>query len=361
MILTGVAFKGMNLFQFSDFPEPDKFGSRLPAGCNIFGKLWCQMRALRQQYPEIHFDRLTGGIRRGITTLMNQSAACAGAQRAWWLRAARARGVLWVLAAMLAVMLPVAKGSADESTGQDKPDLWNVTIGSWAVLEPKFEGARHNSFAGRPILNVRKEGSRDWLVLPNDGFDFELFETDNFRAGPVANWHWQRDVGGSAPRGFRHIGSVDLSVEAGAFAEFWPSNYLRTRVEMRHSVIGGKGIVADLTADGVWRPRPDLVLTAGPRISVADSDFMHAYYTIGPAQQNAAFNLPAYDAKAGLRSVGAGSMIKYNWTEQWATMSFIEFQRLAGSAGDSPVITSHGTRDQVSVGVGLSYSFSVGR
>ena len=54
-------------------------------------------------------------------------------------------------------------------------------------------------------------------------------------------------------------------------------------------------------------------------------------------------------------------MAKYTWSENWATMTFAEYQRLSGDAGDSPVISAHGTRDQVSVGAGVSYTFSVGR
>lgn len=267
------------------------------------------------------------------------------------------------LAMLLALMLALPQRLSAEDAPGSKPDIWLVTVGSWAVFEPRFEGSSHFSTNARPIFNIRKEGSREWLVLPNDGFDFELIETDNFRAGPVGNWHWQRHIGsgtGLSPRGFKRIGSVDLSLEAGGFAEYWPTNAFRTRAELRHSVIGGKGMIADLTADAVWRATPALLFTAGPRISIADSDFMRAYYAVDAAQ-SAALNLPAYAAKAGLRSMGAGTMGKYTWTENWATMTFVEYQRLSGDAGDSPVISTHGTRDQISVGAGVSYTFSVGR
>ena len=119
-------------------------------------------------------------------------------------------------------------------------------------------------------------------------------------------------------------------------------------------------MVADFSADAVWRPLPALTLTAGPRVSLADSDFMHAYYTVDAALA-AARGWPAFDAKAGLRSFGAGSMIKYAWSNQWTTTAFVEYQRLAGSAGDSPLIDLRGTENQVSVGLGASYTFSLGR
>lgn len=275
-----------------------------------------------------------------------------------------ARAAVSALVMLFALILAFPERLAAEDAPGSKPDIWLVTVGSWAVLEPNFEGSKHVSINARPIFNIRKEGAREWLVLPNDGFDIELVETDNFRAGPVGNWHWQRDVSASngsvSPRGYRRIGKVDLSLEAGGFAEYWPSNALRTRMEVRHSVIGGRGMIADFTADALWRPTPALLFTAGPRLSVADSDFMRAYYAIDSAQ-SASLNLPTYAAKAGLRSMGAGTMSKYTWSENWATMTFAEYQRLSGEAGDSPVISTHGTRDQLSFGIGASYTFSVGR
>src|SRR5262245_29668084 len=69
-------------------------------------------------------------------------------------------------------------------------------------------------------------GSREWLSLPNDGFDFPLIITDSFRAGPVVNGRWERDVS-SLERGFRHVGAINLSAEAGVFAEWWPAGFLR--------------------------------------------------------------------------------------------------------------------------------------
>lgn len=263
-------------------------------------------------------------------------------------------------AAAVVIAALASAPSARATEPHEKPDLWHVTVGSWAVLEPKFEGARSHDLDWRPILNIRRAGEREWIVLPNDGFDIEIVETDNFRAGPVANWRWLRNTDGLSPRGFRQVGNIDLSIEAGAFAEFWPAQWLRTRVEVRNSLIGGEGWIADVTSDVVLRPAKAWTVTGGPRVSLADGDFMRTYYGVTP-QQALSSGLPVYNASAGVRSYGAGSMVKYNWNEAWSTMGFVEYQRLAGAAADSPVIDVHGTHDQVTVGLGLSYSFTIGK
>jgi outer membrane protein len=237
-----------------------------------------------------------------------------------------------------------------------KPNLWLVTVGGFAVVEPRFEGSDKLEAGFRPIFSFRKAGSREWMSLPNDGFDFELIETDNFRAGPVANVRWAR--GSSGQRGFKDVGTIDLSLEAGAFVEYWPARWFRTRAELRGAVVGGDGFVADFSADAVWRPAAAWRFAAGPRLTIADADFMASYYGIDD-QQAAITGLPTYHAGAGIKSVGAGTSAQYKWSEAWTTTAFVEYQRLAGSAGDSPLIDNGGSADQVKFGLGVTYTFAV--
>ena len=272
----------------------------------------------------------------------------------------RLRAVAARLGMAVAALLVAASAVHAEPEAGSKPSIWIVTVGSWATLEPSFEGSNALRAAGRPIFNLRRSDAKEWLVLPNDGFDYELIETDNFRAGPVANWRWLRPSDQALPRGYRQIGSLDLSVEAGAFAEYWVAPWLRSRAEVRDNVVGGRGVVADLTSDLVWRPGSQWIITAGPRVSLADAEYMRTYFGVSSAQSQAT-GLPSYAAHAGVRWVGAGTSTKYDWSPAWSTLTFIEYHRLVGSPADSPVISSHGARDQLSVGVGLSYNFSIGQ
>lgn len=241
-----------------------------------------------------------------------------------------------------------------------KPDLWLVTVGSWATVEPDFEGSRRYGLGWKPMFSLRKSDSRDWLALPNDGMDFELIETDSFRAGPVLTWRWLAgDKSKPVAAGFRRLGPIDLSIEGGVFAEYWPTTWIRLRTEVRDAALGGKGVVADLTSDLVWRPTPRLVVAWGPRLSVADSDYMRAHY--GADTQSVPPGQPVQQAGAGLRAIGTGAFTKYAWSEQWSTSAFLEYQHLADAAAGSPVVHDHGTRDQLSGGIGLSYTFGIGR
>ena len=240
-----------------------------------------------------------------------------------------------------------------------KPALWIITFGNYGVFEPKAEGSKAYQITGRPIFNVRQSTDREWLSLPNDSIDYELIETDQLRAGPVVNGRLGR-TGSTADRGSRELSLVghlvSVSLEAGAFVDYWPVDWLRTRVEVRAAAVGGAGVISDLNVDAVWRPNTALTVNAGPRLSIANGAFMDTYYGVSAAQA-ATLRVSKFDADAGVRSYGVGVGFKYKFTPRFSGLGFAEYQRLAGSAVDSPLIASLGTPNQVSVGLGASYDF----
>ncbi|MEQ1694199.1 MAG: MipA/OmpV family protein [Hyphomicrobiaceae bacterium] len=259
-----------------------------------------------------------------------------------------------IVAAGCAVLVPAI--GAPPATAGDAPAGTIITIGGYGVISPEFEGSKSYEASFRPSFGWHKAGDRVWLDLPNDGLDFSLFQGDNYRLGVVGNLRFQRDTNDVRPRGFKEVGSVDVSIEAGAFAEYWPSQSLRTRAEVRSALFGADGLIADLSADVVLHPIERWTLTAGPRLSIADESFMDSYYSINAAQAVTS-GLAQYKADAGVRSFGAGVSARYELTSNITTIGYIEYQHLTGSAGDSPLITDRGSPDQVTVGLGLKYSF----
>jgi MipA family protein len=260
-------------------------------------------------------------------------------------------GCLRVLTATVVFLSVDRSLAAETSNGPEaKPDLWIVTLGGYGIFEPKAEGSKSYHTTGRPIFSFRKS---------NDGFDYEIIETDQLRAGPVVTGRWGA-VGPATARGTRNANlantSIAVSLEAGAFVEYWPVDWLRNRIELRAAAVGGAGYVGDLTVDAIWRPNSALTVNFGPRLSVADGAYMDTYYGISTVQA-AGLNVSKFDAGAGLRSYGVGAGFKYKLTSQLTGLGYVEYQRLAGSAADSPLIGKLGTPDQVTVGLGASYDF----
>jgi outer membrane protein len=268
-------------------------------------------------------------------------------------------GILLAIATSAYPQTCIAQEAAQNIQPSTSAD-WVVTIGGWGNFAPKYEGSDEYVFGGTPIIDVHRLGSKEWLSLPKDGLDYELIETENFRAGPVADIRW--GFGTVDERGLKEVGGtgLDLSIEVGAFAEYWPTDFWRTRLEARNAVYGAEGWVFDLSSDFVWRPDAAWTFAAGPRLSLADKAYMNAYYGID-GEQALSSHLPRYEAQGGFRSYGAGFFAQYKWNEQLTTMASVEYERLAGSADDTPLFSDNGSSDQFTFAIGAKYSFVWGR
>ncbi len=60
-----------------------------------------------------------------------------------------------------------------------------------------------------------------------------------------------------------------------------------------------------------------------------------------------------------MRSYGFGAQVHHQWTREWATRAFVEYERLADDVANSPVVFRGGSANQVMVGAGVSYSFDI--
>lgn len=226
-------------------------------------------------------------------------------------------------------------------------------MGLWTLGKPAFGGSRDLEPSIKPILQFRREGQREWLSLPSDHGGPVLFQTEQFRFGPSLNFVGERKATDHA--GLAGLEVVPWALEGGIYFEFWPTSELRSRVEVRRGFNGHEGIVANLSADVVLRPDERWMLTVGPRLSIADADYMGTYFGVSNAQ-SATSGLRSFDPQAGVYSAGAGASAKYQWTRSWATIGYVQFDRFVGDAADSP-ITGRGSPNQVTVGIGGSYSF----
>lgn len=233
---------------------------------------------------------------------------------------------------------------------------WTVTIGAEGLVVPQFSGSDEYEIRPRPIFSVRRAGTTAVFKAPDDGISFALFDTQRFRIGPVGRFNAGRDQD-DAPI-LRGLGDIDFSVEAGLFAEVWTSDYFRLRGELRRGFGGHHGFIADLGADFVMRPADRWLVSIGPRISVADSEYMETFYGVNAAQ-SVRSGLLAYNPSGGFQKAGVIASANYQLTPNWTVLGFARYDRLVGEAADSPLVQVGGSENQFSTGLGVSYSFDV--
>lgn len=235
---------------------------------------------------------------------------------------------------------------------------WIVTLGGSAEFGPSYDGARKAGFSGMPSLSWRRAGEDAGFSAPDDGLDYALYETKRFSFGPVASFRAGRYSG--SDRRLFGLRDVPWTIEAGAFAEFWPiEERLRTRVEIRQGFHGHHGVVADLSADWVERFGA-FTLSGGPRLSLGSTAFMRRNFGVTPGEALLNGWVSPFKAKGGARSAGVGAALDYQWSPVWTTGVYAKYERLLDSAGDSSIVRVLGQRDQATFGIRASYSFKAG-
>lgn len=250
-------------------------------------------------------------------------------------------------------MLSAAIGPA--LAGEARPSRdWTLTLGVEGRVLPQFDGSKNNVLRPVPIFRLRKAGTPEQFRSPRDGGGVAIIDTWKIKIGPSIKVKLPRKE--SDTPDLRGLGDIGWTLEAGAFAEFWPATWLRTRAELRQGFGGHEGLVGDLSADLVLPLTERLTFSAGPRLTAANAAAISPYFSISSAQ-SVASGLPAYSAGSGIKSYGAGLQVSYEITQRWRSHWFLEYERLAGDAAKSPLVTQRGSLDQIQVGIGVTRTF----
>jgi outer membrane scaffolding protein for murein synthesis (MipA/OmpV family) len=184
-------------------------------------------------------------------------------------------------------------------------------------------------------------------------------------AGPIARLRFGRKADtGSSP--FLIAGETDdllgledipAAAELGGFAQYSRGQF-SLKGDIRRGFGGHEGVVADFSAQ-VSRRSGDVAWSFGPRTTLAGARYVDVYFGVDPAGA-ASSGLPAFEARGGVVSFGAGGSAVHPLTDNAALTFFAGYDRLAGDAARSPIVEMRGERDQFSLGVAFGYRFGWG-
>lgn len=255
--------------------------------------------------------------------------------------------------ALLAVAATFA--IATPALAQDREDL-RVRVGLGGQLKPSFIGSDDHDVLPLVDVDIAKGDNPFPFESPDDAFGIRLIDKNGFAAGPVVNLQAKRkesDVG--AP-----VGKVPFTVEVGGFAEYDLSDAFRLRAELRKGVGGHNGLIGSVGADYISRDADRYVFSIGPRVLFSNARFQREYFGVD-SEHALASGLPAYKPDAGIHAVALASGLSYQFDQRFGLFGYARYERLVGDAADSPIIREYGSRNQLSGGLGLSYTFNVKR
>lgn len=236
------------------------------------------------------------------------------------------------------------------ASAEDHRDL-RVRIGAGAQVRPKFIGADRSEAAPLFRVDIARGTDPFRFKAPDDKFGIALVSSGGFKFGPAANLEGSRkdsDVG--AP-----VGKVKATVEAGAFADYLVYGNYRVHAELLKGLGGHNGVVGEVAADKIWRDGDRYVFSIGPRILFSDARYQRAYFGVTPAA-SLRTGLPAYQPSGGIHAVAVASGLTYQLNGRLGMFGFARYERLVGDAAKSPLIRTFGSRNQLSGGLGLTYT-----
>ncbi|TXI01528.1 MAG: MipA/OmpV family protein [Rhizobium sp.] len=261
-----------------------------------------------------------------------------------------------LLVASVAIALP-APAKAEEAA-KSASDIWVVTLGATVEYGPNYEGSKHYSFSALPSFDFHRLGEAQEYSAPDDNFDYQLLDLGGLEIGPVVGLRDDRfDLNDLHIQSQRR---VRWNFDAGGYAQYWlTENRLRFRTEVRQSLWGGDGLVGDLALDWFQPVGDKWLLSAGPRLSLANSLYMRTNFGISENEAARHGHVGAFDAGAGLKSVGFTVAATYTISPEWSVQVYEKYNRLVGDAADSPITAQFGSPDQNIIGFTLNRTFDV--
>jgi outer membrane protein len=247
-------------------------------------------------------------------------------------------------------LLPAHHAAAESMFSGD----WYLKLGGSGFTAPKYQGDNKNKLGFSPIIAIGRQGPSERFSSRNDSAGFGIFDNGAVNGGIAGKLIMPRDAGDASD--LRGMSKIKLGGEAGAFANVYPTDWMRVRGEVRQGIRSHSGVVADLNVDVFTDLADGVQFSAGPRATWVSSKYNDKYYGVSAAQ--AAAGAPsAYSPSGGLHSAGLGAEVKWKVTPEAEIGSFAEYRRLMGDAGDSTLVRERGSRNQFVVGVQASYKF----
>ncbi len=249
---------------------------------------------------------------------------------------------------LLAVASPAVAQSTDAAPREQRRT--RITLGP--QVNPRYPGA--DSYRISPFGNIDRARGDDPFAFEasDESTGLMLLDIGKLQIGPALNFQGsrrRRDTDGALPR-------VGFTVEAGGAMQIPIGPALRLRAEARQGIGGHKGLIGSLSADYIARDADDWVFSVGPRLSLSNGRYQRAYFGVAPADVLAS-NLSAFRPKGGIHAVGVSTSLVKHISGPWGVFGFARYDRLVDDAARSPVVRTYGSRNQLSGGLALSYTF----
>lgn len=243
-----------------------------------------------------------------------------------------------------------------------------LQVGIIAAYTPAFLGSDDYQLMVVPAIQLNYDSIHFSM---QDGLNFDLIRSGGLRAGPLIAFRPERQedgdnifkIAGDRTNALLGLGDVDATADAGGYIAY-ERGPIAARLDVRQAVSGDAGLIATLgvrytamiPAEG--RRAPAAIISVGPRLTIVDDKYNQTYFGV-TAEQSIRSGLPAYSPDGGLLSAGFGAAAIVPLTSRVSAMLLAGYDRLSDDAARSPLVEERGSRDQATIGLGLTYRFGL--
>jgi outer membrane protein len=235
-------------------------------------------------------------------------------------------------------------------------DAWHFSVGIGAASQPKFPGSSETRLGAVPTFTASK-GRLQLGALPGAGASlgvgYTVLEEGPWRLGVGVGTSLEKPRAANDSATLLGLGDIEqttLGTVSGSYA-IGAATASATII----GDIGGhqQGTQALLDIAFKARPMDKWLVSAGPGITLMDSQYAQTYYGVTPAQ-SASSGVASYTASAGVSAVRFGAGAEYELTREWRLGARYSASKLQGDAATSPMAEKN---TQTSVGLFANYRF----
>lgn len=264
-----------------------------------------------------------------------------------------------IIGAFLVAPTATLAQSTDDDSGL------NFSLSAGVISTPNFLGDDEQQIIGFPNLTV---SYGDRFTASIDGVRYTVFSQNGLSLGVVGAYHFGRGenpddeplvIDGGETSDLVGLGDIDGTIELGGYIEYEYQRF-STRMEVRQGVDGGHdGIYGEVEAkyngsiDDFGTP---VFISVGPSVAFGDEAYNSTFFDVNAAQ-SAASGISQYDADGGLISIGLHAAAAMPLTDSTTLVGFANYDQLAGDVGDSTIVDERGSKDQVTAGLLVNYTF----
>ena len=230
------------------------------------------------------------------------------------------------------------------------------SIGLGVAVIPEYEGSKDHKTRASPNINLFY-GDSLFFTRMTAGANLLRFKTEGgvaITAGPLLALRRGRNQDENAA--LNGLGDIDTGLDAGGFVRFRKQGW-QASVDVRQNITNSnQGATVKLSAGHGIPIGQKLKLRANLETTWASTDYMKTFFGID-ALQSAQSGIAQYEAGSGFKDARVSVMADYAITRDWSGFATLRYKQLLGGAADSPIVTSLGSKDQVSAGIGIKYHF----